>query len=127
MRPATTRCGKSRRRSPRRPSPPPTAFYGPTNEVATKVAVGIVLHDEAGPESIERWNTDGDEIRQDSDVLAGVVEFLKSHSVRSVVTTEKIIGCPHEEGIDYPEGEPCPRCPYWKNRDRWMDELLRDE
>ena len=24
----------------------------------------------------------------------------------------RLIGCPHEEGIDYPEGHSCPHCPY---------------
>jgi hypothetical protein len=33
-------------------------------------------------------------------------------------------GCPHEEGIDYPEGEPCPQCPFWTHRDRWTGKLL---
>jgi hypothetical protein len=32
---------------------------------------------------------------------------------------EKIFGCPHEEGIDYPEGEKCPYCPYWATHDRY--------
>jgi hypothetical protein len=35
---------------------------------------------------------------------------------------DRIIGCPHEEGIDYPEGEECPLCPFWKGRDRWSGE-----
>jgi hypothetical protein len=37
--------------------------------------------------------------------------------------TDKIIGCPHEEGIDYPDGEQCPVCPYWAGRDRWTGAL----
>jgi hypothetical protein len=37
----------------------------------------------------------------------------------------RIIGCPHEEGIDYPEGSMCPKCPFWSSRDRWTGELLR--
>jgi hypothetical protein len=32
---------------------------------------------------------------------------------------EAIIGCPHEEGTDYPEGEACPQCPFWQGRDRF--------
>ena len=34
------------------------------------------------------------------EVVIGV--FLKEHHVKSAVTVHKIIGCPHEEGIDYP-------------------------
>jgi len=37
---------------------------------------------------------------------------------------EEIIGCPHEEAIDYPSGEYCPECDYWKNRDRFSGEIL---
>jgi hypothetical protein len=42
--------------------------------------------------------------------------------VKSVVMPDRIIGCPHEEGIDYPEGESCPQCPFWEGRDRWTGE-----
>ena len=35
---------------------------------------------------------------------------------------EGIIGCPHEEDIDY-QGPVCPKCPFWANRDRWTDPL----
>jgi hypothetical protein len=37
---------------------------------------------------------------------------------------ERIIGCPHEEGIDYPEGKSCPQCPYWAGRDRFTHERV---
>jgi RNA polymerase sigma factor (sigma-70 family) len=36
------------------------------------------------------------------------VAFIKAQHVRSVVVTDGIIGCPHEEGVDYPEGKSCP-------------------
>ena len=26
------------------------------------------------------------------------------------------MGCPHEEGEDFPEGEDCPFCPFWKGK-----------
>ncbi len=39
--------------------------------------------------------------------------------------TGAIIGCPHEEGIDYPDGEVCPQCPFWARRDRFTGELLQ--
>jgi len=29
-----------------------------------------------------------------------------------------------EEGIDYPEGGICPKCPYWAYRDRWTGEII---
>lgn len=38
--------------------------------------------------------------------------------------TDSILGCPHEEGIDYPEGGSCPQCPFWSGRDRWILERI---
>jgi hypothetical protein len=26
------------------------------------------------------------------------------------------MGCPHEEGEDFPVGEDCPFCPFWKGK-----------
>jgi hypothetical protein len=26
------------------------------------------------------------------------------------------MGCPHEEGLDFPVGEDCPFCPFWKGK-----------
>ena len=41
-----------------------------------------------------------------------------------VVITDRIIGCPHEEGLDYPEGSKCPQCPFWAFRDRFTGEII---
>ncbi len=30
--------------------------------------------------------------------------------------TEGIIGCPHEEGADFPSGQECPYCPFWHGK-----------
>jgi hypothetical protein len=38
-------------------------------------------------------------------ILAQVVTFLREHGVHSVSMVDRIIGCPNEEGIDYPNGE----------------------
>ena len=48
---------------------------------------------------------------------------LTEARAKSVVMTDRIIGCPHEEGIDY-EGVTCPACPFWAGRDRWTGERL---
>ena len=53
-----------------------------------------------------------------------MLSFIKENSAKSVVMLDKVFGCPHEEGIDYPEGESCPDCTYWKNRDRFTKELI---
>lgn len=100
------------------------ALYGPDDRKATKVAVGIILGEGEEAAELERWFSEGSDVRNDPEIQQAVVEFLRGNEVKSVVITDGIIGCPHEEGIDYPEGESCPQCPFWANRDRWTGDLL---
>ncbi len=101
------------------------AYYGPDDKRASKVAVGIVVDDDGDPVELERWFSDDADVRGDLGIQQQVFTFLKQHGVKSVVAPDRIIGCPHEEGKDYPDGEVCPRCPYWANRDRWTGELIQ--
>jgi hypothetical protein len=32
------------------------------------------------------------------------------------VATDRNRGCPHEEGEDFPHGEDCPFCPFWRGK-----------
>jgi hypothetical protein len=57
------------------------------------------------------------DIRNDA-TFEEIALFLRRHEVHSVAMTTEMLGCPHEEGIDYPEGEACPDCPFWAGRDR---------
>jgi hypothetical protein len=52
------------------------------------------------------------------------MRFILERAAKSVAMMEPIIGCPHEEGLDYPEGEPCPQCPFWAHRNRWTGEMM---
>lgn len=100
------------------------AYYGPDNTRATKVAVGVVAT--KGAEALmRRWIVEDADIRSDAKVLEEVIAFLKEHRVLSVAVTDGLLGCPHEEGIDYPEGEYCPQCPYWRGRDRFTGEMIQ--
>ncbi len=98
------------------------AFYGPSDRVASKVAVGIILGEDQDAAFLERWFSQGSDIRNDHDAFEQVLEFLRNHAAKSVAITAGIIGCPHEEGIDYPDGESCPQCPFWARRNRWTGE-----
>ena len=95
------------------------AFYGPDNRHASKVAVGIQL--KAGDEVtlLERWYEDKLDVRVDPGIGDAVGAFLQIHGVRRVAVAEGIIGCPHEESIDFPEGEECRECPFWQGKDRF--------
>lgn len=94
------------------------AFYGPTDQKATKLVVGILVHEEAEADPMRKWFSDGD-LRNEEEALQEALAFIQEHEAKSVAIADRIIGCPHEEGIDYPEGEWCPQCPFWKGRDRW--------
>ena len=50
-----------------------------------------------------------------------VTAFLRQHGARSAVVTRGILGCPHEEGIEYPIGAACPHCPFWADRDHFAE------
>ena len=73
---------------------------------------------------LEKWFGTKIDVRSDSEIKAQIVKFLEQHNVHRVAMMDRIIGCPHEEGTDYPEGETCPQCPYWAHRDRWTGEMI---
>jgi len=104
---------------------PTVAFYGPTDRVATKVTAGIIPAEGRDAEPLERWVSEGSEIRSDDVIARAIGEFIETHRAASVVLADRIIGCPHEEGVDYPLGVTCPECPFWANRDRWTGQLVR--
>ena len=102
------------------------AFYGPTDKLATKVAVSVILNEDKEPDFLERWFSDGElDVRNDPAVGEQVLAFLQAHAPRSTVVTDRIIGCPHEEGIDYPDGASCQHCPYWAGRDRFTHDRIQ--
>jgi hypothetical protein len=101
------------------------AFYGPDRDTATKVAVALFTRGDVDPDHLRQWHSLGGDIRDDEAIGQEVVVFLEASDVRSVTMVDGVIGCPHEEGPDYPEGESCPRCPYWAGRDRWTGERVQ--
>jgi hypothetical protein len=103
------------------------AFYGPDASRASKVAVGIVPAEDAETSDLKTWSSETADVRRDSHIGDAILAFIQEHGAASVVMTDRIIGCPHEEGIDYPEGSVCPECPYWAKRDRWSGDLLPEQ
>ena len=95
------------------------AFYGPTANIAMKVVVSIVRDEGHDPDPLERWFSEDTDVRNDPAIGERILAFLKQHGVRSVIAMDGLIGCPQEEGIDYPEGKSCPKCSYWAGRDRF--------
>jgi hypothetical protein len=100
------------------------ALYGPDDTMATKLTVGILPGEDAEATDLRRWlSRDQTDIRDDIRVAEEVLALITEAGVKSVVMTDRIIGCPHEEGIDY-EGVTCPACPFWAGRDRWTGKRL---
>ena len=100
------------------------AFYGPTAALATKVVASIVRDEGHDPDPLERWFCEDNDVRNDPAIADKIIVFLKEQGVKSVIATDGLIDCPHEEGIDYPEGKSFPQCPYWAGRDRFTPERI---
>lgn len=100
------------------------AWYGPTDRLASKAAAAVFSYDGGEPVALERWWQTAFDIRDDADVTSAIVGFFQSHGVKRVASIDRILGCPHEEGTDYPEGSSCPTCTFWSGRDRLTGALV---
>lgn len=100
--------------------------YGPDNTRATKLVAAVFKRpgDEEASE-LHRWMINEGEIRNDPGIAVEIADFFKQHGVKDTVTYDRIIGCPHEEGTDYPMGRMCPRCPFWTKIDRFTHEPIK--
>ena len=100
------------------------AYYGPDDQRASKVVVGIVKGEGADAE-LRKWCSESSDVRTDPKIQEELQSFIRANAPKSVVAVDRIFGCPHEEGIDYPEGEKCPQCSFWKNRDRFSGHVIQ--
>ena len=98
------------------------ACYGPNAAFASKVVVGIIAREGAGA-LLKKWFSDEIDVRVDKSIEREMLSFIQDHTVSTVIAPDSIIGCPHEEGIDYADGEDCPECPFWNGRDRWTGDI----
>ena len=64
------------------------------------------------------------DVRTDPGIAGEILEFIQEQGALSVVMTGGIIGCPHQEGIDY-EGQWCPVCEFWHGRDRFTGNMIQ--
>jgi hypothetical protein len=100
-------------------------LYGPNDTLATKIAVGIIAWEDADADPLERWYATEGDIRESVPISQEILEFIQAHAPRTVVISDGIMGCPHEEGIDYPVGQVCPECPFWTYHDRRTGEPIQ--
>lgn len=98
------------------------ACYGPDDKRASKLVASVKQSDGAEPE-LRKWFAETGDVRNDKTVAAEILAFFEERGVKSVAMPDRIIGCPHEEDIDY-VGEYCPKCTFWIGRDRWTGKLV---
>jgi hypothetical protein len=99
------------------------AAYGPNKTFATKLVVSVLGRPgQHEPSAMRTWTTHAVDVRFDRAIAAEVAGFVQQHGAKETVSADRIIGCPHEEGIDYPLGRTCPRCPFWAGIDRFTHE-----
>ncbi len=89
------------------------AMYGPDDRTTTKIAAGVFLH-EGAEAIIKRWVAT--DVTTNPKVQQELKDFFLQHGVKSVAMCDGNMGCPHEEGLDFPYGEDCPFCPFWKGK-----------
>jgi len=95
------------------------AVYGPTDKLATKLVASVFPTARLELNAIRKWTTNQGDIRENAAIRDELSAFLKENNVAHAVVTEEILGCPHEEGVDYPVGTVCPHCPFWAKRPRF--------
>ena len=77
------------------------AYYGPDDKTTTKIVAGVIK--EEGAEAIiKRWVAT--DVTTNPKVQKEIDKFFKKHGVKQVGMTEGNLGCPHEEGKDFPDG-----------------------
>ena len=89
------------------------AYYGPDDKTCTKVVAGVIKSQGAEP-ILERFV--GTDVYGNPKVAEQIKAFFAKHMARNVVLSDGIMGCPHEEGEDFPDGSDCPFCPFWKGK-----------
>jgi len=89
------------------------AYYGPDDKTTTKIVAGVVTGEEAEP-IIKRWVAT--DVMSNPNIKQEIDDFFRHHGVTRVGMSDGNMGCPHEEGEDFPLGGDCPFCPWWKGK-----------
>ena len=81
--------------------------------MTTKIAAAVIPHEGAEP-VLMRWVAT--DVTTNPKVQQEMKDFFLQHGVQQVAMSQGNMGCPHEEGEDFPVGEDCPFCPFWKGK-----------
>jgi hypothetical protein len=100
-------------------------IYGPDNIRATKLVAAVFNRSGKGnAKALHRWFVEEGDVRNNPAISAEVAAFFKKYGVVETAVSDRITGCPHEEGVDYPMGRTCLQCPFWANIDRFTHEPI---
>ena len=89
------------------------ASYGPNNRKTTKIVAAVFEYENSKP-ILERWVSTT--VSNNPKVRLQINALFVRHKVKSVIKSDDNLGCPHEEGRDFPSGKDCPFCPYWAGK-----------
>ena len=51
------------------------------------------------PNPMRSWSSEAGDVRNDPVIAAELGDWLRSQEIKDTVSSDRIIGCPHEEGI----------------------------
>jgi len=73
----------------------------PTRAAPRKVVVSIIPNEDAEPSEMRDWQIVHGDVRKKPEIVAEMITFMESHGARSTLMASGLMGCPHQEGIDY--------------------------
>ena len=90
------------------------AFYGPDDKTTTKIAAGVFRVGEFPANIKQLGGYRREDEPKDPAGDPGILQTVTGS--RPSTMSDGNMGCPHEEGKDFPGGEDCPFCPFWKGK-----------
>lgn len=87
------------------------AYYGPDPTQTTKAVLTRIDGYEKAAGGMEKWY--GEAVHEDGDVQQDIEATMEDWGLDTLVVSQGVAGCPHEENVDFPEGQDCPECPFW--------------
>lgn len=98
------------------------AFYGPDDQTVTKVVV-CVFENRESKGNMKRWVKSG--VLTDAAIEREIIDFVATQGVLSIARHTVVMGCQHEERVDFPAGGDCPVCAFWKGKQGRGTRMLR--
>jgi len=89
------------------------SYFGPDNESITKIVALVIKGSDIKP-ILRSWSQPG--VTSDPLVAAEIGKFFLENKTENIVMPDGVLGCPHEEGVDFPLRTVCPYCVFWSSQ-----------